>query len=314
MEYVIEDARDASFFKKTTFSKYELSAVKKELLKSLVEGKLEQCCHWSTELVCSGHFTELWELVFLFFGKYVHAGNPKLPIYLELRLRAFVQAARAEPVELDLRNNLLVRKLVAEMMCVLALSPKRHGLEPVKVRKDELDLLNLHERFKAPGVTFAGKAFKPGDPKELFVPLNEFAYALHAKRNVDACYWLEWMMQFEGAKKALKCAPREYVSGKSAATDFVWLFLDVLMGQLKKKGVVEEKVAASTLALFCINYTTAACERRRFLLYFLVALCCEPVAMDADIVPDKKIIEAVFPKCSLMYKDILRHSIKLKAP
>lgn len=313
MDYVIEDVRDASFFKKTTFSKYELGAVKKELLKSLVEGKLEPCCHWSTELVCSGHFMELWELVFVFFGKHVHVGNPKLPIYLELRLRTFVQAARAEEDELNLRNNLVVRKLVAEMMCVLALSPKRHGLEQVKVRKQELELLNLHDRFKAPGITFAGKAFKPGDPKELFVPLNEFAYALQSNRNVDACYWLEWMMEFEGVKKTLRCAPREYVQGKKTSTDFVWMFWDVMMAQLKKKGLVEEKVGAATLSLFCMHYTTAACERRRFLLYFTVALCCEPVAMDVDIVPDKKIIEAVFPKCSLMYKDVLRHSIKLKA-
>jgi hypothetical protein len=313
MEYVIEDARDASFFKKTTFSKYELSAVKKELMKSLVDGKLEQSCYWSTELVCSGHFIELWELVFAFFGKYVHVGNPKLPIYLELRLRAFVQVAQAEPVELNLRNELIVRKLVAEMMCVLALSPKRHGVEVIKVRRDELDLSNQHDRLKAPDVKFAGKAFKPGDPKELFVPLNELAFALHSNRTVDACYWLEWVMEFESAKKTIRCAPREYVQGKKAAADLIWMCWDVMMAQIRKRGPVAEKIAASTLALFTMHYTTATSERRRFLMYFVVAMCCDPVETEVEIVPDKKIIEAVFPKCNLMYKDILRCAIKLKA-
>ena len=312
MEYEIHDARDASFFKKTTFSKYELGAVKKELLKSLVEGKLEPCCHWSTELVCSGHFMEFWELVFAFFGKYVHAANPKLPIYLELRLRTFVQNAKAEEVELNLRNNLVVRKLVAEMMCVLALSQKRHGCEAVKVRREELDLLNLRDRFKAPGVSFAKKAFKPGDPKEVFVPLNELAYALHAKRTVDACYWLEWLLEFESANKTICCAPRDYVAGKRANTDLVWMFWDAALAQAAKRGAVEAKIAQSTLALFTMHYTTAACERRRFLLYFVVSLCCDPVDTSAEMVPDKKVLEAVFPKCSLMYKDILRHSVKLK--
>jgi hypothetical protein len=312
MEYEIEDARDASFFKKTTFSKYELGAVKKELLKSLVEGKLEASCHWSTELVCSGHFVELWELVFAFFGKYVHVGNPKLPIYLELRLKTFVQAAQAEAVELNLRNQLLVRKLVAEMMCVLALSPKRHGCEAIKVRREELDLSNLHDRLKAPDVTFARKAFRAGDPKELFVPLNELAFALHSNRSVDACYWLEWIMAFDNAKKTIRCVARDYVP-KKAGTDLIWMFWDAVLAEVKKKGAVMEKIADSTLSLFCIHYTGAACERRRFLMYYVVALCCEPVDTEVEIVPDKKIIEAVFPKCSLMYKDILRHAIKLKA-
>ena len=124
MEYPIDDARDASFFKLTTFSKYKRLDVKRELLQSLVEGQLEACCYWTTELVCSGNFADLWETILFHFGKYVACANPKLAVYLDVRFNTFRDVAQEEPSELELRNKVVIRQLFAELMCVLCLSPK----------------------------------------------------------------------------------------------------------------------------------------------------------------------------------------------
>ena len=54
-------------------------------------------------------------------------------------------------------------------------------------------------------------------------------------------------------------------------------------------------------------------ERGRESVRQLHAPVCEDVKMEGDIVPDRKVIEAVFPKCSLMYRDVRKHSVRLKA-
>jgi hypothetical protein len=311
MEYPIEDARDASFFKLTTFSKYKRTDVKRELLTSLVESQLEPCCYWTTELVCSGNFADLWETILFYFGKYVHAANPKLAVYIDVRFSTFKDVAKTEPLELELRNKVVIRQLFAEIICVLCLSPKKLGCDAVKVKKEELD--KPQARFKATTADFGRRYFKGGDPMELYPVINEIAYSLSADRMMDACYWLEWLMLYDATKKPPpRCIPRDYVQGKRQASEIIWIVWDVLLAYAKDKGALTEKIALATSRLFCLHYTPAANERRRFLLYFVVALICEDMKLDADMVADRKVIDAVFPKCSLMYRDIRKHSIKLK--
>jgi hypothetical protein len=304
MDFKIDDCRDSSFFTVSTFSKYQKTEVKKKWVESAAKSDLEATAYWTTELVCSGLFSELWELILFFFAKYV--GNPKLVMYLDYRFQIFKKNALGAN-ELELRNNATVRKIFAEIGCVFCLSPKKPGLDQVKVKKDELEL--NRERLKAPSADFIKPFFQDGDPMDLFTPLNELCFAVHSGLSYSACYWIEWLLLYDKVKPT-RCLPRGYVDNKKLSTDVVWIVWDILRAYAKP-GLAEKAVEA-TLNLFCLRFTASCIEKRRFLLYFAVSLCCDPVDPNVEMVPDKERLALIIPKCALFYKDIRKKSIRLK--
>ena len=69
-------------------------------------GKLEPACHWCAELICSGHYMEIWEIILHYTGKHIHLGNPKIIIYLQMRYEVFknIMSQGLYLNELQLRN------------------------------------------------------------------------------------------------------------------------------------------------------------------------------------------------------------------
>ena len=200
-ENEINDIRKQPDFRGITFSKHKKTEVKKALLESLLDSKVENAIHWSAEYVCAGHLMDLWEIILLFLSKYVHLGNPKLPIYIDMRFQNFKEIVVNGYIdnEIRMRNNEKVRKLFAEIICILCYSSKKHSTEPIKIKKAEFDVTGMTFRLKAPNVEYIKPTFQPEDPKELFIALNEFAYHIstESRDTVSACYWIEWIMEFE---------------------------------------------------------------------------------------------------------------------
>jgi hypothetical protein len=67
----------------------------------------------------------------------------------------------------------------------------------------------MTNKLKAPSVLYAQSVYRKDDPKELFISINEFAYhiSVDSKNALQACYWLEWIMEFQKicANKKEKC-------------------------------------------------------------------------------------------------------------
>ena len=318
----INDIRQQPQFKGVSFSNYKRADVRNQLIDNIKNGRLEQCCYWCAELICAGHYMEVWETILHYVGKHIHLGNPKIVVYLEKRYEVFRNIMGQGQVlnELQLRNNPTIRKLFAEIICTLALSNKKHSFEPIKInREEEFDMTQMTERLKAPSVQYIESIFKKEDPKELYIAINEFAYNISVDKHsmVGASYWIEWAVDFDAIcnkrKTPIYCEARNAVPvEKKYKRDIIWILWDTLFYYSDKMhNPFIETLMKSIFNLFCIKYTTASCKKRRYLLYFAVALLTEPVPTAVDIITpaNKPIIQNATDKINAIYKQIKKQEV-----
>ena len=131
----ISDVRTVKDFRLTTFSGYQKTKVRDDLIKKMYDLQIETACYWASELVASGHFQELWDALFTFFARFIHHGNPRLAIYLRERYGIYYElSSKGHSITgstisaLELRNSLSIRKLFTEVVCVLAFSVRKPSL------------------------------------------------------------------------------------------------------------------------------------------------------------------------------------------
>jgi len=320
----INDIRELPDFKTYTFSGYKKTDVKKELLQALYKSKVENACNWCAELVCAGHYSDIWEIVLLFLGKYINLANPKLAIYVDKRFNVFrnIMVQGNFISELDLRNNPTIRNMFSEMCCVLSTSPKKPSIEPVKLNPaEEFDMTKLSDKLNAPSVQFGQPILKKKDPNEVAIAINEFSYHIssdngHVPNMSNACYWVEWVISFDQICKKRKqpCnaetrdkIPVDYKYQK----EIIWIIWDALFHYSKDDYL--KTILNSILKLFCMKFTPASIKKRIYLLYFAVSIVTEPFLRNIPMIPNKQLLETTTAQINNIYKQIKKSEVSPKS-
>jgi len=316
----INDIRTHGEFKGISFSNFKKTEVKKQLIENIMKGKVEPACYWTAELICAGHYTDVWETILCYVGKHIHLGNPKIVIYLQMRFEIFKNIMSQGHFfdELQTRNSIEMRKLFAEIISTITLSNKKNSFEAIKInREEEFDMTQMTERLKAPAVTYIEPVFKKEDPKELFIALNEFAYNISNERKnmLSACYWIEWIVDFDVICKNRKtpcyCERRTFVNvEKKFSRDTIWILWDALLyySSLLNNTYID-KLMKALIDIFSIRYTTASCRKRRYLLYFAVALLTESVPINIELMSNKQTVQNVVEQINQIYKQIKKNEV-----
>ena len=333
--FLINDVRNT--FKNITFSNFQKSKARYELIKSLCDEKIENACYWSAEFICSGHYLELWDIILYFVYKYIHNGNPKLALYLNMRYNNFetiINNGYSQNI-LVLRNNDKIRKLFCEIICVLCYSVKKNVICDIKLDKHEsFDIASMSERFKAPNVSYIEYILKDDDPKELIIPINELVYNLINKNIINVYYWLEWIIEYENIckKKKKKCAcENRSFAPKGSSHDIIWIIWDILLyysdpsltsrtynlynnnnNNNNNNNEIKYKIIKSLLELFVIKYSNSVKKKRKYIMYFAFALLIEHNPINSAIITYPEKIEAIVSKIDNIYKDIKKNEISPK--
>jgi hypothetical protein len=319
-DYSINDVRTEKDLKGITFSQFKKNKVINELLTSLINSKIEPACYWSGELICAGHYIDLWELIFLFVSKYIHLGNPKLPIYISIRINAFKDIIHMGYTgnELELRNNTKIRHLFSEIISSLCFSRKKHSFETVKLNStDEFSMTTMQTKLKAPNISFAEIAFRTEDPKELYVAINEFSYHIskHSKNSYTACYWLEWLLEFEMTCRRHKhpCIAERRTTfpvEQKYQNDSIWIIWEIIQINISEmQSDIHSKIVDALLEMFCLRYTSSIKKKRKYILYYCISLLTEKYDIDIPIWNDRNHIRSIVDKIDIVYKEIKKNEL-----
>ena len=144
--------------------------------------------------------------------------------------------------------------------------------------------------------------------------MNEFAHNLteEGKNSVSACYWMEWIMEFETIckqkKEKFKCERREFaIVEPKSQMDIIWIIWDVFLAEAKKRSTLIQRIVNSALHIFCLRYKTGCHKKRRLLMYFVIEVFTEPFSIDEEIVKDKNKILVITQNINKIYKQIKKN-------
>lgn len=318
----IVDIRDEKQFRFISFSGFKRTDVKKELVACIQDGKMEPACYWSAELVCAGHYVDLWDIYIQFFATHIHIINPKISVYLQYRYDHFssLRDGGFLEQELRLRNNPKIRRMFAEITCTLCCSKRKHGFSDIKLKSDDYLMHVIESRLRATTSEFAESIFQEDDPKELFISINELGFHISAeggKSGTDACYWIEWILNFDALcktqKQPLQCERRLFARvDPKYQTETVWLIWDIFVGEAgRRRNELIKKITNACLQLFCINYRAGHAKRRKWLMYFMIELFTMPFRMDEPIIREKEMVDLHMRNIHHIYAQIKQNE---KAP
>ena len=310
MSIQINDIREK--FNNISFSGFQKSKVKVELINCLENCKIENSCYWTAELICAGHYIDLWEIIILYSCKNINLGNPKFPIYLELRYNSFKKLINTYyNKELELRNNEDIRNLFCEIICCLIFSNKKFKISEIKIPTDDItNFLNISEKLKANDDTIIKKYFHDDDPKEIYIALNELIYSLNTSNLQMSTYWIEWIINFENSCNK----NNKYLLGKNRMfapngyeRDIIMLIWEILFDYSKTKNELTYKICKSLFNIFCIKYSKTIKKKRRITIYFAVQLILENYNSNIPIISNKEKINSIKNKINSIYKDIKKN-------
>ena len=316
----IDDKRPIGIFSKMTFSGYKTAQAMKKMLESLVMSKVEDACYWTAELICSGHYAELWDTIFLFYGKHVHVANPKMAIYIDNKLSNFKEnmnnAANAQ-TQLEFRNDPSFRRMLCEIVITLCYSDKKFILNYSTVPNEDFELVTLKNNLTASDFSRAEKIIKPDDPRELIVTVNELQICLSSKisSTTRANYWVEWLLEY--AKLCKKRKQPCYIQRREHSfvepkyqRNIVWLIWDAIQNEAnERQSSIIIKIINSLQRMFALRYTETNNTRRKCIIYFAVALltvCTPGTAEHIPMIRDKARIECAVSQIDNIFAHVRR--------
>lgn len=313
----IDDVRPQNAFTKASFSNYKKTDVLRELTKSLVQSDVNSACFWVSECVCSGYFLDIWTIIITFSCEYIHSANPRLFICIHKYITNFKSIANTFDADIMMRNTPSIRKIFSELIVIICSVNRPTKYVYNKVSDADLSLNNMSNKFTATSTKYAEAVFIDNDPKELYMPLNEFSYHLNpdsASFN-QACYWYEIMIRLytvcKKQKNRITCVRRPYIPIK-VSPDGLWIVWEPLLNAAEQKGKGTKALLDSLLSIFTLRYTSSSWTKYRFLIYFAITIATSPIDFSIPLTLDKPRVSEIASHIDVIYSKLKNNEVNVK--
>jgi hypothetical protein len=321
-KYNIYDERKLSDLKIKTFNNYQKSDVLNALQKSILDQKLEEACHWGSELLVSGHILDCWERLVIINSKFINIANPNLSFYIWSRFVQQIQLSLDTKYNgdkiLNMRNSQEARNHLTDIITVLTLSSKNKLGNLPKIPNEDFLLDNFESKLEAKNTSLINNLIKSEDPSEINVVVNELAYQLTARMGnlQKALYWLNWILEWEklNLKKHMvfNCAirKRKYVKPQYYH-DIIWLLWDVIFQEATIRGSGRDDMNRQLIGLFKMyryGFSTGNKKKKMMLLiHAIYLLYFEPkIKWDTPVINNFSILIQATINTNFLYSDYIK--------
>lgn len=302
----INDSR--STFNNVTFSGYKKNQVVQQLEKSIINSQIEESCHWSVELIVSGHYQVLFDSIINVYCKAVNCNNPLFPMLLLSRYKKFISIQshpdiQAKPI--NLRNNDQFRYLFAELVLYICLSKKTHVYSLPKIKTDELSIGNIKYRFKN-NHFYLENIRKEHDHHELIEIGNELVCAVASKNIQDALFWLQWILTWEktNKKKGVSlCHPRKITNiDTKFESDVIWFIWTIIIGICSHE--IQKKQIMSLFHIYCHDFNSSRKYQRISIVVSCLIFLIEKFDSSIPITKNDSKVRRGIENIGYFYKEI----------
>lgn len=322
-----DDYRTAADYKLMTYSGYSRAAVNTQLFKQLEHADYETAFYWAAELMCAGHWEDVWFTVLYYISIHVNVGNILLPGYIWMRRCTAKSIVDRESGAFAYRNNDDLRILMSEVITVAIMAKQTPPITMLKLKPDiELSMNLLSSKLEATA-SYTDLVMLSDDTEEIKVPLNEFMYhlgysddpsqTLPANRMMQACYWMEWLLLFEQSCRSNKC-PLELHSRSfydvhvHLKSDVVFLIWDVLRFSVDREPDTptrqsKQKTLHYLLQLFCVSYSRTIAKKRKHILYYAIAVVTARAFSETSLMDDPVLWETLKSQIFKTYQLLKDH-------
>lgn len=313
---IIHDPRDIKFFRDTTFSCFKKNDVKKSLEKAWHERRIDYAQNWIAELNVSLQYSDIWIVIWRYWASYINIANPNLPRYLFTRYNEFTQIMKTyvdRNILIDMRNNLQIRVILAEITAIFSQSQKRQLVVTPKTKPEDFDIRHVI-RMARSRERKIDTLWQQDDPRDAYIPLNEFWFSItRATSDITAALrWLQWIYDWEAfnieTTGYYTCARRENVKyADKYAREIVWLIWDILKAEAHNRDSDKMVDAINCIfEIYCIDYNHRARNQRQAMLIMATTYLCEGVDFSRSIFTDEIVIRDVVGRVNNYYADINR--------
>ena len=283
---IITDFRELYDFKGVTFNNIKLNEVKKELVKCLLNNNCDQSLYWTCDILLSCNFIVLWEIYFYLLSNIISTSNLKFINFLYKKYDDFKVIINNCPKIIDilnLRTNENIINIFTDITVFICCTKKNNLIDYKKLYIKNFNFDKINNILKAPNINYVNNYFKDGDPKELYIILNEFIYNLEENNELETYKWvyiyLDYYDKCKKNKIILLCEDRsniiDYINelNNTLKNHPIWILWSILLQKcMNHEKIITYNYIKKLLHFYLIQFSQSKIKTRINLLFFSIKI------------------------------------------